>query len=133
MTTPVAWMSTQPRMSLPSITVFGVVMDRSPVITVNVVPAGTPVFEASGNPLGGGVVDVLVTDVVVVDDAVVGGTVVDVVVVVDVVMVVVEVGACVPATSIENTMGALVYGAEDFIARTRTDDAVARLATADSV
>ena len=50
MMTPVALIVRQP-VVLPSITVFDVVMFDGPVYAVSVVPAGTPVFEASGKPV----------------------------------------------------------------------------------
>src|SRR3954469_7381847 len=48
MTTPGALTVTQPWMSLPSTTVFAVVMTRSPLTVLSEVPAGTPVQVASG-------------------------------------------------------------------------------------
>src|SRR5437016_10754894 len=62
MTTPGAFTVTQPRMSLPSTTVFGVLMTMSPFTAESAVPAGTPVQVASGylgraqEPVFGGVV-----------------------------------------------------------------------------
>src|SRR2546430_9627717 len=47
-TTPGASTRTQPRMSFPSITVFGDLIVMLPVLTDRAVPAGTPVHEASG-------------------------------------------------------------------------------------
>src|SRR5256886_13369855 len=47
-TTPGACTRTHPRMSLPSMTVFGVLMVMLPLLTDRAVPAGTPVHEASG-------------------------------------------------------------------------------------
>ena len=41
---------TQPRMSLPSMTAPAVLTVRPPSMTVRLVPGGTPVFVASGNP-----------------------------------------------------------------------------------
>jgi hypothetical protein len=48
MMTPAAVTVMQPWMSLPSITVFGVEMFRSPLTAASDTPAGTPVQDASG-------------------------------------------------------------------------------------
>src|SRR5437762_10618495 len=50
MVTPAAMTSTQPRMSLPSIPAPAWWICMSPSTTVSLVPAGTPVLPASGNP-----------------------------------------------------------------------------------
>src|SRR5690349_13208977 len=54
-TTSAALMSREPLTVLPSMTVPRVVMVSGPVEVVRFTPAGTPVLEASGKPLGAGV------------------------------------------------------------------------------
>src|SRR3954449_11047083 len=47
-----AWMLREPRRSMPLITAPGVLMAIQPVLTVSLVPAGTPVVAAVGYPVG---------------------------------------------------------------------------------